>query len=164
MLLIVTIWEGQGSWWIGRWALFQCPWYLAPIAKLCVTRRPHDAQQHRTIMIGLYLPKLYGSILESEWSIWAEQNGCHQLHRQAFRRVHKLDHILIAWALIKEERSHNKKIYYYFVDFWKAFDTMLRAWLIQCLEAHWYPYWYAMGNLCTVWILVKKSAVSQWVV
>ena len=55
-------------------------------------------------MINLYLVKLCGLILELKFSIWAERNGC---------------------------ETHYKRIYYYFVDFWKAFDIELQAQLMQ---------------------------------
>ena len=125
-----------------------CPWYLAPIAKLCLTRRPPDAQQHRAIMIGIYVAKLYGSILDSEWSIWAEQKGWHSVAHAGFRKgFTTLDHILILWA-----------IYCCFVDFWKAFDTMLCACLMQCLEASWCPYRYAMG----IYALYESLSGKVW--
>ena len=47
-MLLVTIWEGPGSWWIDRWALYLCPWQLAPVAtsliELCVKVSLLDGQ------------------------------------------------------------------------------------------------------------------------
>ena len=86
-------------------------------------------------MIGHYLAKLYGSILESELSIWAEWNGCHSAGQAGFRKgFTTLDHILTLRALIEEGRAHNKRIYCCFVDFRKALDTVLLVRLKQQLE------------------------------
>ena len=42
-----------------------------------------------------YLARLYGSILESELSIWAKQDGCRSVEQAGFwKRFTTLDHIL----------------------------------------------------------------------
>ena len=63
-------------------------------------------------MIGHYLAKLYGSILESELSIWAKRNGCCSVGQVGFQKGFKtLDHISTLQALI-EENCHS--IFYCF--------------------------------------------------
>ena len=46
-------------------------------------------------MIGHYLAKFNGSILESELSIWADQNGCHSAGQAGLcKGLITLNHIL----------------------------------------------------------------------
>ena len=79
---------------------------------------------------------LNGSILESELSIWAEQNGYRSIGQAGFRKgFTTLDNIFTLRALIEEGKAHNKRIYCCFVDFRKAFDIVPRARLMQRLEA-----------------------------
>ena len=88
-----------------------------------------------TIMVGHTLAKLYASILEQQLSRWAER-ACKRAPGQAgFKKgFSTIDHILTLRAIIEEGRSHGKKIYYTFVDFRKAFDTIPRARLILGIE------------------------------
>ena len=90
----------------------------------------------KNIMIGHYLAKLYGSILKSELSIWAERNPCRSSGQAGFwKGFTTLDRILIHRALTEEGRAHNKRIYCCFVDFRKAFDIVPCAWFMQRREA-----------------------------
>ena len=102
----IKIQEGPRSWWIGRWVLYLCPWHLVPllvhifnrarceglptrwtehtIMRILKSGNPMMPSNYRTIMMSHYLAKLYGSILESELSIWASETASVQLDRQAF--------------------------------------------------------------------------------
>ncbi|MCO5558477.1 hypothetical protein L7F22_012061 [Adiantum nelumboides] len=88
-------------------------------------------------MIGHYLAKIYGSILERELSVWAERHG-HRARGQArFRQgFSTLDHILTVRALIEERRAQGdrRRLYCCFVDFRKAFDSVPRFRLMQRLQ------------------------------
>ena len=90
---------------------------IVPILK---SGEPMMSSNYRTIVIGHYLAKLYGLILESELSIWAEWNACCSAGHASFRKgFTTLDHIFTLRALIEEGRAHNKRIYCCFVDFKK---------------------------------------------
>ena len=39
---------------------------------------------YKTIMIGYYLVKLYGLILESELNVWAERNICQSAEKAGY--------------------------------------------------------------------------------
>ena len=108
----VIIWKDPRSWWIGRWAL----WLLSLLAHIFnrATREgfPVSSTEHtiepifkggdpmilsnyRTFMNGHYLARLYGSIVESELSMWPEWNGCHSVGKAGFpKKFTTLDDIL----------------------------------------------------------------------
>ena len=129
-------------WWIGWWSLYLCPllahifnkamcegfltrWIKHTIVPILKSGDPIMPRNYRTIMIGHYLAKLYGSIQESELSIWAKQNGCRSTGQASFRKgFTTLDHILTLRALIEEGRAHNKRIYCCFVEFLWAMVCM----------------------------------------
>ncbi|MCO5596759.1 hypothetical protein L7F22_050828 [Adiantum nelumboides] len=88
-------------------------------------------------MIGHYLAKIYGSILERELSVWAERHGHRARGQAGFRRgFSTLDHILTLRALIEERRAQGdrRRLYCCFVDFRKAFDSVPRFRLMQRLQ------------------------------
>ena len=83
-------------------------------------------------MIGQCLAKLYGSILESELSVWAEGNGCCSAGQASFRKgFTTLGHILTLLGLIEEGRNYNRRTYSCFVDFLIVFDIVLCTWQMQ---------------------------------
>ena len=74
---------------------FPTRWTQHTIVPILKSGDPMMPSNYRTIMIGHYLAKLYGSILESELSRWVEQNGCHSAGQAGFRKwFTNLDHIL----------------------------------------------------------------------
>ncbi|MCO5570021.1 hypothetical protein L7F22_023735 [Adiantum nelumboides] len=92
---------------------------------------------YKTIMIGHYLAKIYGSILERELSVWAERNGHRARGQAGFRQgFSTLDHILTLRAFIEERRAQGdrRRLYCCFVDFSKAFDSVPRFRLMQRLQ------------------------------
>ncbi|MCO5596305.1 hypothetical protein L7F22_050366 [Adiantum nelumboides] len=86
-------------------------------------------------MVVHTLARLYASFLEQQLSSWAEHAGVRAKGQAGFRRgLSTLVHILTLRAIIEEGRSQGKRIYCSFVDFRKAFDTVLRARLMRRLQ------------------------------
>ena len=81
-------------------------------------------------MVGSLMTKLFGGIMESKISIWAEENGKRAYGQAGFRKHHStidhLDHIVTLRVLMEESRLRGKGLYCCFVDFKKAFDTVPR--------------------------------------
>ena len=94
-----------------------------------------EPRNHRTIMIGHTLARLFASILKQQLSEWAEREAIRAAGQAGFRKgFSTLDHKLTLRAIIEEGQSHGKRIYCCFVDFCKAFDTVPRARLIHILQ------------------------------
>lgn len=96
---------------------------------------PLDPGTYRTIMIGHTLAKLYGAVLESELSSYAEREGLRAPGQAGFRRAFStIDHIFTLRCLIDQAKAQKKRLHCCFVDFRKAFDTVPRERLFQRLQ------------------------------
>ena len=87
-------------------------------------------------MIGHTLAKLYGAVMETEQSSYAEKEGLRALGQAGFRRSFStIDHIFTLRCLIDQAAVRKRRLYCCFVDFRKAFDTIPRARLFQRLQS-----------------------------
>ena len=74
---------------------FPTRWAEHIIVPILKSGDPMMPSNHRTIIIGHYLAKLYALILELESSIWAERNVCRSAGHAGFRKgFTPMDHIL----------------------------------------------------------------------
>jgi hypothetical protein len=90
---------------------------------------------YRGIIVGPVLAKVFVMILESRISQWAETNDLRAKGQASFRKDFRTtDNLFILRTLIEQARFQKKKLYTYFVDFKKAFDTVPRDLLWQVLE------------------------------
>ena len=111
---------------------FPSKWSKSIIIPILKSGDPMEPRNYCTIMIGHTLARLFASILEQELSEWAERGGIRATGQAGFRKgFSTLDHILTLRAVIEEGRSHGKTIYCCFVDFHKAFDTILQERLFR---------------------------------
>lgn len=76
-------------------------------------------------MIGHTIANLWANFLEDTLNGWLEAN-----HKQVLEQVGF--HLVTLQAIIEENRAHNQNIYCYFVDFQKAFDTVLQKPYVPC--------------------------------
>jgi len=73
-------------------------------------------------------------ILDKRLSEWAEQHGLRAKGQAGFcKDYHTIDQLFILQTLIEHNKAKKKPLYTCFVDFKKAFDTMLREMLWQVL-------------------------------
>ena len=86
-------------------------------------------------MIIPLLAKLYGIILEKKLSIWLESEGKRAKGQTGFRRKHSTtDHLVMLRIIVEECRNDKSNLFYCFVDFGNAFDTVPRNNLWNRLE------------------------------
>ena len=86
-------------------------------------------------MISPLLTKLYGIILEKKLSIWLESEGKRDNCQTGFRRHHStMDHLVTLGIIVEECRNDKSNLFFCFVDFRKAFDTVPRNNLWNRLE------------------------------
>jgi hypothetical protein len=65
-------------------------------------------------------------ILDKRLNKWAEQHGLHAKGQIGFCKYYRtIDELFILWTLIEQNKAKKKPFYCCFVDFKKAFDTML---------------------------------------
>ncbi len=87
------------------------------------------------IIVGPILAKVFAMILESRISQWAETNDLRAKGHVSFRKDFRTtDNLFILCTLTEQAIFQKKKLYTCFVDFKKAFDTVLRDLLWQVLE------------------------------
>ena len=113
------------------------PYYLNKhtIVRIFKSEDPMMANNYITSMIGHFLAKLYGSIHNSELSVWTEKDGCKSTSKQVSKRVHNFESHTKFVGFMKVGRSHKCWGYCCFMNFWKAINIVLQSWLKQRLEA-----------------------------
>ena len=95
----------------------------------------NNVNNYRTIMVGSLMAKLFGCIMESKISVWAEKNGKRAYGQAGFRKHHStIDHLVTLRVLMEESRLRGKGLYCCFVDFKKAFDMVPREHLWRRME------------------------------
>jgi hypothetical protein len=91
-------------------------------------------ENYRGITVGPVLAKVFAMILEAQLSSWAKERGLRARGQASFRKDFRTtDNLYILRTLIEQSTHKRKKVYYCFVDFRKAFDTMPRDLLWQVL-------------------------------
>jgi len=91
-------------------------------------------ENYRGITMGLVLAKVFAMILEARLSSWAEERGLRARGHASFRKdLRTIDNLYILRTLIEQSTHKRKKMYCCFMDFRKAFDTVLHDLLWQVL-------------------------------
>jgi len=84
-----------------------------------------EFNNYRGITVGPILAKLFAMILDKRLSKWAGQHGLRAKGQAGFRKnYHTTDQLFILRILIKQSKAKKKPLYFCFMDFKKAFDTM----------------------------------------
>ncbi len=84
--------------------------------------------------MGPVLAKVFAMILEARLSSWAEEKGLRARGQAGFRKDFRTTNNLYILQTFIEQSTHKpRKVYCYFVDFRKAFDTTPRDLLWQVL-------------------------------
>ena len=82
----------------------------------------NNVNNYRTIMVGLLMAKLFGCIMESKISAWAEKKGKRTYGQAGFRQHHStIDHLVTLRVLMEESLLRGKGLYCCFVEFKKSF-------------------------------------------
>jgi hypothetical protein len=91
-------------------------------------------ENYRGITVGPVLAKVFAMILKARLSSWAKERGLRARGQASFRKDFRtMDNLYILRTLIEQSTHKHKKVYCCFVDFRKAFDTVLRDLLWQVL-------------------------------
>ena len=87
---------------------------------------------YMTIMIEHIMSKIYAVVLDAVLDEFARSHGL-KVDEQAGFGLEQLtlDHILTLKSVIQEARATRQRVYCCFVDFHKAFDTVLHAYLFK---------------------------------
>jgi len=91
-------------------------------------------ENYRGITVGPVLAKVFAMILEARLSSRAEERGLRARGQAGFKKDFRTtDNLYILRTLVEQSTHKCKKVYYCFVDFRKAFDTVPRDLLWQVL-------------------------------
>jgi len=91
-------------------------------------------ENYRGITMGHVLAKVFAMILEARLNSWAEERGLRARGQASFRKDFcTTDNLYILRTLIEQSTHKRKKVYYCFVNFHKAFDTVPHDLLWQVL-------------------------------
>ena len=96
----------------------------------------NNVNDYRTIMVGSLMAKLFGCVIESKLSVWAENNGKRAYGQARFRKGHNtIDHLVTLRVLVEESCLKGKGLYCCLdVDFKKAFNMVPRDKLWRRME------------------------------
>jgi len=84
-----------------------------------------EFNNYKGITVGPILAKLFVMIFHKRLSEWAEQHGLCAKGQAGFcKDYHTIDQLFILRTLIEQSKTKKKPLYYCFMDFKKAFDTM----------------------------------------
>ena len=112
-----TIKQGFPNDWLMNW--------IKPIFK---AGDKNQVSNYRTIMVSLTIAKLYCTIMEKKISTWVESTRKRPLGQARFRPEHStMDHLVTLRVIMEESRLQGKTLYFCFVDFQKAFNTIPRS-------------------------------------
>ena len=109
--------------------------YISPIPK---SGDPNKPENYRGIAVTGSLSKLINSIFNKRLDNFLEKQNFYNPYQIGFSRDSRTaDHIFVLKALLDKYFSKNKKVYACFVDFQKAFDTVIHtAIYIKLLKAN----------------------------
>ena len=114
-------------------------WSAATLSAVFKKGDPDDLNNYRGIAVGPALGKLFSMVLNSRLDVHAEMYGWRADGQAGFRKDRRTtDHVFVLRHLVDRIRfSSIKKLRLYacFVDLWKAYDSVLRALLLERLAA-----------------------------
>ena len=86
-----------------------------------------DPNNYKTIMVGDTFSNSYATVLHRKLSSNLEQRNLKARGQARFRPAHQtIDHIFTLRVVVEEVCHRSSKVYCCFVDFLKAFDSILR--------------------------------------
>ena len=117
--------------------LYPDAWSEAIIHPLFKKGDPNVPDNYRGISLLNICSKIYSYILNKRLVTWIEENNIIDETQAGFRKGHStVDHIFTLMAIIQKQLSYHKKLYVAFIDFRKAFDSIVRMKLWTVLKKH----------------------------
>ena len=94
-----------------------------------------DPGNYRGLAIGSAIAKLYSTILLNRLETFVTENNILSMFQIGFRKLFRTaDHIYVLKTIINMKLAKGEKLYAAFIDFRKAYDTVNRKKLMQCLH------------------------------
>jgi hypothetical protein len=88
----------------------------------------NNPDNYRGISLLNISSKLYSYILNRRLSKWLEDQNVIDESQAGFRKSYStVDHVFVITALIQKQLSYHRKLYVAFIDFRKAFDSVVRT-------------------------------------
>ena len=95
-----------------------------------------NMDDYRGITVGRALAKLYSMVMLQRLDAWAEGNGMRARGQAGFRNGRGTpDNAFVLNHVIEKYRSHKKPVYAAFIDFRKAYDSVDRRLLWECMRS-----------------------------
>ena len=108
--------------------------YIVPLHK---TGNGRDPNNYRGLTINSCLSKVFTTVLNSRLQKYLQDNDIINKYQIGFlKRSQTSDHMLILKTIADKFKTANEKIYFGFVDFKKAYDTVWRDGLLYKLLAN----------------------------
>jgi hypothetical protein len=106
---------------------------ITPIPKSKGSLTEYD--NYRGIAVGSVLPKIFSMVLNTRGNKWAETNGKRAVGQFGFRPNRSTaDAAFVLRHTVEVYQSRKKPVYCAFIDFRKAYDSVNRNILWNCLE------------------------------
>ena len=97
---------------------------------------PHVHDNYRGIAVGPAIGKLFSMILNTRADEWAETNGYRAKGQFGFRKARStVDAAFVLLHAIEQYKANHKPLFCAFIDFKKAYDSVDRDTLWQCLAS-----------------------------
>ncbi len=110
-------------------------WSEAVIQPLHKKGDPNIPDNYRGISLLNICGKLYSYIINKRLTQWIEENSIISESQAGFRkRYSTADHLFTLVALIQKQLCNHRKLYVAFIDFRKAFDSVVRTKLWNILR------------------------------
>ena len=108
--------------------LYPDNWSEAIIQPLFKKGDPEISDNYRGISLLSICSKLYSYILNKRLTCWIDDNNLLSETQAGFRKTYSTtDHLFTLLALIQKQLLCHKKLYVAFIDFRKAFDSVIRT-------------------------------------
>lgn len=115
--------------------LYPDVWTEAIIHPLHKKGDKNNPDNYRGISLLCICSKLYSYILNNRLTNWIEKHEILNESQAGFRRGYStVDHIFTLQALVQKQLLTHKKLYVAFIDFRKAFDSVVRTTLWKTLK------------------------------
>ena len=115
--------------------VYPSQWTEAIIQPLHKKGDKNSRDNYRGISLLNVCSKLYSHILSQRLNRWIDENDVINESQAGFRKKYStLDHVFTLFALVQKQLLYHKKLYVAFIDFRKAFDSVVRVNLWHVLK------------------------------
>ena len=115
-------------------AVYPTSWSINFLRAIYKSGPTDDPGNYRGLAIGSAIAKLYSAILLNRLEPFVTDNNILSMFQIGFRKLFRTaDHIYVLKTIINMKLAKGEKLYAAFIDFRKAYDTVNRDKLMQCL-------------------------------